>query len=90
MTRSASNSLSRTETMSTAPASKKLAMFEQKGKAVDGPEIVRPSARIKGTVSAVGAVRCMTTRADVKPGRGRKFNKNADGLPSARSLADLP
>ena len=81
---------SRTESMSTASASAKLAMFQRMGEAKAAPELVKPSARIKGTVSAVGVVRCMNTRADVKPGRGRKFDKNAEGLPEKRSLADLP
>ena len=81
---------SRSESMSTAPASTKLAMFQQMGEAKAVPAIVKPTTRIKGTVSAIGVVRCMNTRVDAKRGVGRKFDKNADGLPEKRSLTDLP
>jgi len=72
---------SRSESMSTAPAAAKLAMFQKMGEAKAAPELVKPSARIKDTVSAVGVMRCMNTRHDVKPGRGRKFDKKRRGPP---------
>ena len=81
---------SRSESMSAAPMGAKLAMFKDMGSAKAPPEIVKPEARIKATVSAVGVAKCLTTRHEVKPGRGRRFDKNADGLPAQRSLADLP
>ena len=77
---------SRSESLSTAPVGAKKAMFSDLGKEPDKPALVKCGT--KGTVSAVGANRCMTTRAD--PKRGKKFNKNDDGLPPQKSLASLP
>ena len=77
---------SRSESLSTAPVGAKKAMFSDLGKTPDKPDLVRCGT--KGTVSALGATRCLTTRAE--PKRGKKFNKNDDGLPASRSLASLP
>lgn len=81
---------SRSETLSTAPVGTKLAAFASIGKPVEAPALTHIDLSAKGGRKWKPVATSETIGKYAAPPRRRVFDKNAAGLPAARSVTDLP